>query len=1373
MGVRIFLRFCAIFVFAAACKPAEQGDSGGVSFDARVDLESAFEGRLLLDGLGYCAGVPIRLTGPLGSIDVTTATGGGFAVTDAVAGAWRIEAEVDGYEPLDEIIVATSIGDASFDAGTFELREATVALSGRIGVADDGSPQGAAVAVTVTSDDTVPPGLSCAPANTPSVGTEQTWSTIVGPDGRYRVDVPRRSRSVRGRVTHPRYTTGSFTVSDSALAATDQVQLPDLLLYPLTGFVNPAGGQIQNSRAVALQISAFNGASEMSLAAVTAGVACGAASWSAWLEYQATTSVTVPADGPWRICVRVRNSVGQQLDDLWTEVRVDTASPVLTLAPESTTVPSDVITLMVAASDQGSGVRGIRIANDSAETLASAGELSPDPTRLWALTPVSAGTTAQRVIWAQAVDQAGNLSLPVSAVVDVDRQSPTASLAVTGVEGISGRTAQGVVWLTLSGVSSDVQQMRVSTLPTFSGAVWEPLRTAFPWPLPTGDGTKTLYVEVRDAAGNSSVNAGSIVLDTTPPPVPALQIRDLDGDLFAVAQTEVELAWSDFSAVEPTLQGYEVQQLVSGQPDFVTIAQVGALQHTFRADVSATTGALHSWRVRTLDDLGLVSAWSNVVATVPFAPVDEAFWLRDVDGTWQFGYRPNAGTFSLSGRLSASTRDGLTDSVLFADGQWTATLPNGDDRVNGDLRVKTGNVDNSQVQESAFAMPFDTIEQIATQTPTQLSAARGIDGFLRAVWRNNGAIEYAQETTAGWSVTTVSSDGIYPVIAVDPQGIPEMAWAKQSEIRLARENAGAWDVSDPGGWGTQGRIAFVIDTAGARHLAFSDIGGTLWYATDATGTWSREPVTSRVVSIEDPALAVAGNVIELVWRDNGLHYARKQGGGWSFALLDANTNAGHQSVLRVHPDGSTRLVYTTQQSPANQILHAARRDAGSGSWSVTFATLPTGIAHFLLSADMDRFGQWLLAAYGTGTAGSSTWLLSSPDGVTFDAVQVDRQGAPGKFAIVAREDSSADLLLTIQGLSGVYHMHASGRRTLPQVFHREANIQGGLDAALDPSGIHLLYNPGGRLVYAHDATGPWHYETVTVQSGIVGQNAIALSNGVAHAAWFNQTGRDLYYARRTTTGAWQTWLVDATGDIGRYPSVLPDSGGMVDIVCQQVGGMDQLVHYRGQDASWTRETIETDSDTGLFASAARSWDGRVGIVYGNLTQGEVRYVEQTKAGWSVSTIASSAGGVQATALAFDATGRPHVAFVTSGSFDLYYAVREDGQWQVEPIETAGTAGPGLDLAVDAQGRPSVIYGWLAGGVASAAVAIRVGGQWLRGRLVGTADAPFLNPDSTRLIIDAAGRPHAFVYSDDSGQGLYLHDFAGSVSAKDIVRVQPF
>ena len=109
----------------------------------------------------------------------------------------------------------------------------------------------------------------------------------------------------------------------------------------------------------------------------------------------------------------------------------------------------------------------------------------------------------------------GNHTIQVSATL-IDTTVPTGSVAINNG---ALATTSNVVTLALSATDAggNLSQMRFS-LDTVSWTAWEAYATSKSYTLPTGDGTKNIYVQYKDTAGNvSNSYRGTIILDTLKP----------------------------------------------------------------------------------------------------------------------------------------------------------------------------------------------------------------------------------------------------------------------------------------------------------------------------------------------------------------------------------------------------------------------------------------------------------------------------------------------------------------------------------------------------------------------------------------------------------------------------------------------------------------------------------------------------------------------------------------------------------------------------------------------------------------------------------------------------------------------------------------
>ena len=156
----------------------------------------------------------------------------------------------------------------------------------------------------------------------------------------------------------------------------------------------------------------------------------------------------------------------------------------------------------------------------------------------WNTTTASNGS---HTLTARARDAAGNSTTSTPVTVTVDNQAPTGTVVIN-----NGAAATNVRPVTLNLSALDAQgavtQMRFSNTGTSFNAAVAYAVTA-PWTLTTGAGTKTVYAQFRDAAGNWSTSAtDTIVLDTTAPTVTNRTATNITANSATITWTTNEVA---------------------------------------------------------------------------------------------------------------------------------------------------------------------------------------------------------------------------------------------------------------------------------------------------------------------------------------------------------------------------------------------------------------------------------------------------------------------------------------------------------------------------------------------------------------------------------------------------------------------------------------------------------------------------------------------------------------------------------------------------------------------------------------------------------------------------------------------------------------
>ncbi len=121
--------------------------------------------------------------------------------------------------------------------------------------------------------------------------------------------------------------------------------------------------------------------------------------------------------------------------------------------------------------------------------------------------------------WAyvRAWDQLGNQSMEGSGEYWYDATAPTNPSVIINGDAAYTNNRNVSLALSASDPTSGVSQMNLRNEGE-SWAGWRGYQSPYSWTLPSGDGTKTVHAQFKDAADNTSpTDSDSIILDTTPP----------------------------------------------------------------------------------------------------------------------------------------------------------------------------------------------------------------------------------------------------------------------------------------------------------------------------------------------------------------------------------------------------------------------------------------------------------------------------------------------------------------------------------------------------------------------------------------------------------------------------------------------------------------------------------------------------------------------------------------------------------------------------------------------------------------------------------------------------------------------------------------
>jgi hypothetical protein len=227
------------------------------------------------------------------------------------------------------------------------------------------------------------------------------------------------------------------------------------------------------------------------------------ATWSGWEAYSGSKAYTLPSgDGSKTVYVQLKDEAGNvSAAAISATILLDSTMPAQPILTPSTTDPAQRVSITIA------------YAGDAVETTYQIND--------GAITPYTGPfvLTSNATVTAFAKDGAGNVSSAALTVNNIDTTAPSGTVSFK--EGTV--TPNASVTLLLNDGGTGAAQMQFSDdNATWSG--WEAYSGSKAYTLPAGDGNKTVYVQLKDAAGNVSAAAisATILLDSTPPAQPTL-----------------------------------------------------------------------------------------------------------------------------------------------------------------------------------------------------------------------------------------------------------------------------------------------------------------------------------------------------------------------------------------------------------------------------------------------------------------------------------------------------------------------------------------------------------------------------------------------------------------------------------------------------------------------------------------------------------------------------------------------------------------------------------------------------------------------------------------------------------------------------------
>jgi hypothetical protein len=261
-----------------------------------------------------------------------------------------------------------------------------------------------------------------------------------------------------------------------------------------------------------------------------------------------------------------------------------------------------------------------------------------------------------------------------------DTAAPSGTITVNSGAAYTSSTA---VTLNLSAANptagDPVLDMRFSNDGTTYGA-WQPYAVSAPYTLPSGDGTKTVFVEFRNGAGAVSAAAShAITLDTTAPVITKAPAPAFVKGHVTSSGAPISVSWAGTDATSG-IGHYDLEESVDGGA-FSLVASPAT------AKVTRTLQPGHSYRfeVRATDNAGNVSGFTAGSAFTLTAYQETSGAIR-----YSSGWARQSLTGAYGGLVDFASTSGSTATFSFTGKQvaWVSTI--GTDRGSATLSLDGG-----------------------------------------------------------------------------------------------------------------------------------------------------------------------------------------------------------------------------------------------------------------------------------------------------------------------------------------------------------------------------------------------------------------------------------------------------------------------------------------------------------------------------------------------------------------------------------------------------------------------------------------------------------------------------------------------------------
>ena len=692
------------------------------------------------------------------------------------------------------------------------------------------------------------------------------------------------------------------------------------------------------------------------------------ASYEAYYTSKAFTLSST--NGTKTVYVKYKDAAGNESAAVSDTIILDTVVPTVTVTSSETSPTNAVpipITVTFSESVSGFDVSNLTVGNGSADNFSGSGT-----TYTADITPTADGTVTVDILADSAVDVAGNgntAAAQLSIVSDIIAPTGT-SISINGGDAYTNSTS---VTLTLG--ATGASEMIISENSDFSGASYEAYSTSKAFTLSSTNGTKTVYVKYKDAAGNESTAVSdTIILDTV---VPTVAITSSETSPTNAVPIPITITFSE------SVTGFDIIDLTVGNCSADNFSGSGT---TYTADITPTADGTVS--IDILADSAVDVANNGNTAAAQFsivsdtlAPSGTSISINDGD-TYT-----NSTSVTLTLAATGANEMIISENAEFSGASYeaygtskafTLSSTNGTKTVYVKYKDVAGN-ESAAVSDTII---LDTVVPAVTIASSETSPTNAVPIPITVTFSESVTGFDASDIIVGnGSAGNFSGSGASYTADITP--------AADGTVTVDISADAAVDAADNGN--TAAQLSIISDT-----LAPTD--------TSVTINNGRAYTVSRYVTL---TLAATGASEMMISEDENFSGASYEAysDSKSFTL---SVGDGTKTVYVKYKDAagneSTAVSDTIKldtHDPADTDISINDGDAYTNSASVTLTLTATGASKMIISED-STFSDVSYEAY----AGSKSFTLSTGDGIK--TVYVKFKDAAGNESSVISDTIKLD-----------------------------------------------------------------------------------------------------------------------------------------------------------------------------------------------------------------------------------------------------------------------------------------------------------------------------------------------------------------------------